>query len=64
MLKEKLEKNQRDRRLKLDNGKNKWIPRWFENVNDKYSDDGKSWRYKGGYWESRGKFEETDIFKL
>eukprot|EP00028_Trichosphaerium_sp_Am-I-7-wt_P004415 CAMPEP_0168532826 /NCGR_PEP_ID=MMETSP0405-20121227/16592_1 /TAXON_ID=498012 /ORGANISM="Trichosphaerium sp, Strain Am-I-7 wt" /LENGTH=933 /DNA_ID=CAMNT_0008558529 /DNA_START=42 /DNA_END=2843 /DNA_ORIENTATION=- len=52
--KERLENLQRARRKLREANKEEWEPRWFVP-----SENGQSWEYRGGYWESRasGKWE-------
>ncbi|KAI8849117.1 Oxysterol-binding protein [Chytridium lagenaria] len=56
----RLEQKQREYRKKLEAEGVKWIPQWFEEVPADPIAGGESitvWRYKGGYFESRGNFE-------
>ncbi|KAJ3292857.1 hypothetical protein HK104_004958 [Borealophlyctis nickersoniae] len=50
----RLEQKQREYRKQLELQGVTWTPQWFE---QRPEGNETSWRYKGGYWESRGKFE-------
>ncbi|KAJ3328059.1 hypothetical protein HDU76_010657 [Blyttiomyces sp. JEL0837] len=59
----RLEQKQREYRKKLEAEGKKWIPQWFELVPSEGKEEEPTWRYKGGYFEARGKFEEKiDLF--
>jgi oxysterol-binding protein-related protein 3/6/7 len=55
--KQRLEQKQREWRKSLEASGQKWIPQWFEYTKDEHSENGFSWKYRGGYWESRGNFK-------
>ncbi|KAI8608162.1 Oxysterol-binding protein [Chytriomyces sp. MP71] len=50
----RLEQKQRTTRRVMESEGQRWMPRWFE------EDGSGEWVYKGGYFESRGKFESMD----
>jgi hypothetical protein len=50
----RLEQKQRETRKRMEANGEKWVPRWFEEVGDG------EWRYKGGYFETRGKFDAME----
>nr|KAJ3418879.1 Oxysterol-binding protein- protein 3 [Polyrhizophydium stewartii] len=61
--KQRLEQKQREFRKSMEAAKQKYTPQWFELRPDKYSEGGMSWQYRGGYFESRGKFvNKLDLF--
>jgi hypothetical protein len=63
IMKQKLEQKQREVRKNLEASGKKWIPVWFERYEDSFSETKFSWKYKGGYWESRGDFKNLpDVF--
>ncbi|KAF8974084.1 hypothetical protein BGZ46_009792 [Entomortierella lignicola] len=51
----RVEQRQRDLRKKMEASGEKWEPRWFEKKEDPQTEDpeGQTYRYKGGYWETR-----------
>ncbi|KAF9414542.1 Oxysterol-binding protein- protein 3 [Podila epigama] len=51
----RIEQKQRDLRKTMESKGQPWEVRWFEKVSDPQTEDpeGKTWRYKGGYWEAR-----------
>ncbi|KAG0086827.1 Oxysterol-binding protein- protein 3 [Podila epicladia] len=51
----RVEQKQRDLRKAMESKGQPWEVRWFEKVVDPQTEDpeGKTWRYKGGYWEAR-----------
>jgi oxysterol-binding protein-related protein 3/6/7 len=63
----RLEQRQRDHRKHLEAQGQSWRARWFEETGDSstpHGSRGKVWRYRGGYWEARGKFEAADLPQL
>jgi hypothetical protein len=61
--KQRLEQKQRETRKIMEAAGKQWVPRWFEPVKDSNTETGQAWVYKGGYWESRGRFQPVpDIF--
>ncbi|KAL1923014.1 uncharacterized protein VTP21DRAFT_9390 [Calcarisporiella thermophila] len=58
--KERVERLQRENRRRLEAEGRTWVPQWFELREDDYGEEGKSWQYRGRYWETReqGTFEE------
>ncbi|TPX62431.1 hypothetical protein SpCBS45565_g07040 [Spizellomyces sp. 'palustris'] len=57
--KQRLEQKQRDHRKMLESRGEQWHPQWFDLRPEEYSNGNRSWHYKGGYWEARGKFEKV-----
>ncbi|KAJ2557576.1 Oxysterol-binding protein 3 [Coemansia sp. RSA 1933] len=51
--KHELEEAQRERKRVRDAAGADWVPQWFEERDDPHSDSGRSWQYKGGYWDAR-----------
>ncbi|KAG0337494.1 hypothetical protein BG004_007624 [Podila humilis] len=51
----RVEQKQRELRKTMESKGEPWEVRWFEKVSDPQTEDpeGKTWRYKGGYWEAR-----------
>src|SRR5690606_24304971 len=51
----RIEQQQRERRKAMEASGTPWEARWFEKKPDPYTEDpeGQTWRYKGGYWETR-----------
>ncbi|KAG0037630.1 Oxysterol-binding protein- protein 3 [Podila clonocystis] len=51
----RVEQKQRELRKAMESKGQPWEVRWFEKVADPQTEDpeGKTWRYKGGYWETR-----------
>ncbi|OAJ40675.1 hypothetical protein BDEG_24382 [Batrachochytrium dendrobatidis JEL423] len=59
----RLEQKQRETRKAMEASGKQWTPQWFELQPDEHSEGGRAWRYKGGYFEQRGKFPHTiDLF--
>ncbi|KAJ3411305.1 Oxysterol-binding protein- protein 3 [Chytridiales sp. JEL 0842] len=54
--KQRLEQKQREFRKKLEAEGIRWQPQWFSHSPDENSSEG-IWKYKGGYFESRGKYK-------
>ncbi|KAF9103199.1 hypothetical protein BGX29_003664 [Mortierella sp. GBA35] len=51
----RVEQKQRDLRKAMETKGEQWEVRWFEKSADPQTEDpeGQTWRYKGGYWETR-----------
>ncbi|KAF9581938.1 hypothetical protein BGW38_000870, partial [Lunasporangiospora selenospora] len=51
----RVEQKQRELRKTMEAQDQAWEVRWFEKKDDPHTEDpeGQTWRYKGGYWESR-----------
>ncbi|KAF9112766.1 Oxysterol-binding protein- protein 3 [Mortierella sp. AM989] len=51
----RIEQRQRDLRKAMEAKGEQWNVRWFEKKTDPQTEDpeGQTWRYKGGYWETR-----------
>jgi hypothetical protein len=61
--KQRLEQKQRDARKRIEANGDIWKPLWFELMPDKYGQEGNAWKYKGGYFETKGKYTNyPDIF--
>ncbi|KAH6599613.1 hypothetical protein BASA50_002955 [Batrachochytrium salamandrivorans] len=59
----RLEQKQRETRRLMEAEGLEWTPQWFEVRKDEHSEGGRAWRYKGDYFESRGKFDNPmDLF--
>lgn len=52
-IKHQLEEEQRARKREHEGEGTEWTPQWFEERDDEHSPTGKSWQYRGGYWEAR-----------
>ncbi|KAJ2882851.1 Oxysterol-binding protein 3 [Coemansia aciculifera] len=54
-IKQKLEEAQRARKRERDESGLQWKAQWFEEREDAQSPTGRSWQYRGGYWDARAK---------
>ncbi|KAJ2118266.1 Oxysterol-binding protein 3 [Coemansia sp. RSA 922] len=54
-IKQKLEEAQRTRKRERDESAFQWKAQWFEEREDPQSPTGRSWQYRGGYWDARAK---------
>ncbi|KAJ1821602.1 Oxysterol-binding protein 3 [Coemansia sp. RSA 2675] len=54
-IKQKLEDAQRARKRERDESGTPWKAQWFEERDDKQSPTGRSWQYRGGYWDAHAK---------
>ncbi|KAJ3163796.1 Oxysterol-binding protein- protein 3 [Geranomyces variabilis] len=53
--KQRLEQKQRDYRKQLETAGKSWTPQWFTPA----AGAADQWKYNGGYWEQRGRFEKA-----
>ncbi|KAJ3148513.1 Oxysterol-binding protein- protein 3 [Geranomyces michiganensis] len=53
--KQRLEQKQRNYRKELEMAGKSWTPQWFTPA----AGAADQWKYKGGYWEKRGRFEKV-----
>ncbi|ORX64062.1 hypothetical protein DL89DRAFT_272765 [Linderina pennispora] len=62
--KHELEEAQRERKRERDAKGEEWKTKWFEEREDPYSETGRSWQYKGGYWDDRANHTFDPAAKL
>ncbi|KAJ1958257.1 Oxysterol-binding protein 3 [Linderina pennispora] len=63
-IKHRLEEAQRERKRERDAKGEEWRTKWFEEREDPYSETGRSWQYKGGYWDDRANHTFDPATKL
>ncbi|KAJ2893945.1 Oxysterol-binding protein 3, partial [Coemansia aciculifera] len=64
LIKHSLEEAQRARKKERDESGVKWEAQWFEEREDANSPTGRSWQYRGGYWDAQAQNEYPPTAEL
>ncbi|KAJ1667940.1 Oxysterol-binding protein 3 [Coemansia sp. RSA 1813] len=62
--KHELEEAQRERKRDRDAAGVEWVPQWFEEREDPHCESGRSWQYRGGYWDARANHDFPKAVEL